>query len=95
LGKDAALRIAAASCALAGRDEEAKRLTARLLELTPPCGFPKLSKMFWARIGIQNTRQSMQMLCERRACLNDGLLPRGDGNNPQEADERQCHQDLE
>jgi len=31
----AGLRIAAASCALAGRDEEAKRLTARLLEIDP------------------------------------------------------------
>jgi len=31
----AALRIAAASCALAGRDEEAKRLMARLLEIDP------------------------------------------------------------
>jgi tetratricopeptide (TPR) repeat protein len=30
-----ALRIAAASCALAGRDEEAKRLMARLLEIDP------------------------------------------------------------
>jgi TolB-like protein/Tfp pilus assembly protein PilF len=30
-----ALRIAAASCALAGRDEEAKRLVARLLEIDP------------------------------------------------------------
>jgi TolB-like protein/Tfp pilus assembly protein PilF len=30
-----ALRIAAASCALAGRDEEAKRLLARLLEIDP------------------------------------------------------------
>jgi adenylate cyclase len=30
-----ALRIAAASCALAGRDEEAKRLTTRLLEVDP------------------------------------------------------------
>src|SRR5262249_45824630 len=30
-----ALHIAAASCALAGRDEEAKRLTARLLETHP------------------------------------------------------------
>jgi len=30
-----ALRIAAASCALAGRDEEAKRLIARLLEIDP------------------------------------------------------------
>jgi len=30
-----ALRIAAASCALAGRDGEAKRLTARLLEIDP------------------------------------------------------------
>jgi TolB-like protein/Tfp pilus assembly protein PilF len=30
-----ALRIAAASCALAGRDEEAKKLTARLLEIDP------------------------------------------------------------
>src|SRR5262245_42204481 len=29
------LRIAAAGCALAGRDEEAKRLTARLLEIDP------------------------------------------------------------
>jgi adenylate cyclase len=31
----AALRIGAASCALAGRDEEAKRLVARLLEIDP------------------------------------------------------------
>src|SRR5215831_13180938 len=31
----AALRIGAASCALAGRDEEAKRLMARLLEIDP------------------------------------------------------------
>jgi TolB-like protein/class 3 adenylate cyclase len=31
----AALRIAAASCALAGRDEEAKRVMARLLEIDP------------------------------------------------------------
>jgi len=31
----AALRIAAASCALAGHDEEAKRLMARLLEIDP------------------------------------------------------------
>jgi TolB-like protein/Tfp pilus assembly protein PilF len=31
----AALRVAAASCALAGRDEEAKRLMARLLEIDP------------------------------------------------------------
>jgi hypothetical protein len=30
-----ALRTAAASCALAGRDEEAKRLVARLLEIDP------------------------------------------------------------
>jgi TolB-like protein/class 3 adenylate cyclase/Tfp pilus assembly protein PilF len=30
-----ALRVAAASCALAGRDEEAKRLMARLLEIDP------------------------------------------------------------
>jgi len=30
-----ALRIAAASCALAGRDEEAKRLIVRLLEIDP------------------------------------------------------------
>ena len=30
-----ALRLAAASCALAGRDEEAKRLIARLLEIDP------------------------------------------------------------
>ena len=30
-----ALRIAAASCALTGRDEEAKKLTARLLEIDP------------------------------------------------------------
>ncbi len=29
------LRVAAASCALAGRDEEAKRLIARLLEIDP------------------------------------------------------------
>jgi hypothetical protein len=29
------LRIAAASCALAGRDEEAKKLMARLLEIDP------------------------------------------------------------
>lgn len=29
------LLVAAASCALAGRDEEAKRLTARLLEIHP------------------------------------------------------------
>ena len=31
----AGLRIAAASCALAGRDEEAKRLRAKLLEIDP------------------------------------------------------------
>jgi adenylate cyclase len=31
----ASLRIAAASCALAGRDEETKRLMARLLEIDP------------------------------------------------------------
>ena len=31
----AALRVAAASCALGGRDEEAKRLIARLLEIDP------------------------------------------------------------
>ena len=31
----AALRIAAASCALAGRDEEAKKLMARLREIDP------------------------------------------------------------
>jgi adenylate cyclase len=30
-----ALRVAAASCALAGRDEEAKSLMARLLEIDP------------------------------------------------------------
>jgi hypothetical protein len=30
-----AVRIAAASCALAGRDEEAKRLTARMIEIVP------------------------------------------------------------
>jgi Flp pilus assembly protein TadD len=30
-----ALSIAAASCALAGRDEEAKRLMSRLLEINP------------------------------------------------------------
>lgn len=29
------LRVAAASCALTGRDEEAKRLTAWLLEVDP------------------------------------------------------------
>jgi tetratricopeptide (TPR) repeat protein len=34
-GNPAALRIAAASCALAGRDEEAEKLTARLLEIDP------------------------------------------------------------
>src|SRR5262245_19131390 len=33
--EQAALRTAAASCALAGRDEEAKRLMARLLEIDP------------------------------------------------------------
>src|SRR5262245_51930267 len=27
--------------------------------------------MYWALTGIQNTRPSMRMLCERRACLND------------------------
>ena len=31
----AALRVAAAGCALAGRDEEAKRMVARLLEIYP------------------------------------------------------------
>src|SRR5215813_3246106 len=28
--------------------------------------------MYWARIGTQNTLQNTQMLCERRAYLNDG-----------------------
>jgi len=37
----AALRIGAASCALAGRDEEAKRLMARLLEIDPALGISK------------------------------------------------------
>src|SRR5262245_48922358 len=32
--------------------------------------------MYLARTGIQNTRRSMQMLCERRACLNEGLPTR-------------------
>src|SRR5262245_11318208 len=36
-----ALSIAAASCALAGRDEEAKRLMARLLEIDPALGISK------------------------------------------------------
>jgi len=38
----AALRIAAASCALAGRDEEAKRLMARLLVIDPALRVSKL-----------------------------------------------------
>jgi len=38
----AALRVAAASCALAGRDEEAKRLTARLLEIDPAVQISKV-----------------------------------------------------
>jgi len=38
----AALRIAAASGALAGRDEEAKRLTARLLEIDPAVRISKV-----------------------------------------------------
>src|SRR5262245_52741143 len=32
--------------------------------------------MCLALIGNQRTRQSTQMLCERRACLNDGRLER-------------------
>jgi len=27
--------------------------------------------MYWALFVIQNTSKSMQMLCERRTCLND------------------------
>src|SRR5262245_15206427 len=69
----AALRVAAAGCALAGRDEEAKRMVARLLEIILHCEFPT-SRMYWAPTVNQYTRQSMQMLCERRAYLNDGRL---------------------
>ena len=41
----AALGIAAASCALAGRDEEAKRLTARLLEIDPALRISNLKNL--------------------------------------------------
>ena len=69
-----ALRIGAASCALAGRAEEARRLIAQLLEIDLRCEFPASSKMYWARTGNQNTRQSTQTLCEGRAYLNEGRL---------------------
>jgi len=39
------LRIAAASCALAGRDDEAQMLTARLLEIDPALRASKLQKV--------------------------------------------------
>jgi TolB-like protein/Tfp pilus assembly protein PilF len=42
----AALRIAAASCALAGRDEEAKTLMARLLEMDPALRISNLQNVF-------------------------------------------------
>src|SRR5262245_3054683 len=39
--------------------------------LTLPCELPT-SRTYWAHTAIQNIRPSMQMLCERRAYLNDG-----------------------
>jgi len=51
-----ALRIGAASCALAGRDEEAKRLMARLLEIDPALRVSNLRQMYWARTSTQNTQ---------------------------------------
>jgi hypothetical protein len=35
--------------------------------------------MYWGHTGIRNTRRSMQMLCERRACLNEACRR---GGNP-------------
>ena len=40
------LRIAATSCALAGHDEEAKRLMARLLEIDPSLRISNLQNVF-------------------------------------------------
>src|SRR5215470_6528777 len=41
--------------------------------LTRRSEFPTFSRMYLALTGIQNTRRSMQMLCERRGYLSDGL----------------------
>src|SRR5262245_23310413 len=41
------------------------------LRLIPRCEFPTLSRMYRARFGNQNIWQSMSMLCEWRAYLND------------------------
>src|SRR5262245_11270658 len=50
-------------------------------KLTRRSEFPAFSRMYWALTGIQNTRRSMQMLCERRACLNEGLPTRRKPNS--------------
>jgi hypothetical protein len=45
--------------------------------LTPRCELPTF-KIYWDRTGNRNTRQSLQMPCERRAYLNSGRLERAD-----------------
>jgi TolB-like protein/class 3 adenylate cyclase/Tfp pilus assembly protein PilF len=61
------LRIAAASCALAGRDEEAKRLMARLLEIDPALGISKF---------VQNIRGPYRQR-EHAAKFTDALRKAG------------------
>jgi len=68
-------RIAAASCALAGRDEEAKRLMARLLEIDPALRISNLRNVLGPYRQPEHPA-STQMLSERRAYLNNGRQQR-------------------
>jgi tetratricopeptide (TPR) repeat protein len=66
----ATLRVAAASYALAGRLEEARKAVARALDSTPTCAFP-ISKIASAFFAGRKIMQNMQTLCAGPDCRNE------------------------
>ena len=65
--------IATASCALAGRNEEAMRLMARLLEVDPALRISNLQNVL-GPYRHRSTSPNMQKVCKRQAYLNEGRL---------------------